>query len=309
MFIAHKFLKSQQGFKRKLGNWRHNTLQDKNNITVNNPYHYAWEPYRNFVRAYLNKPIQVLFLGINPSPAGMGRNRIPFGDIDTVLDWLKITGKVTDLEKNEEISIENLRRNGGENSGKKLWGLMKDLTDTAENFFDHCFVHNYCPLLFTKDGKNLTPNEVPNRDELEHDCDKNLLATLDLLQISCIVGIGEYAAKRAKKVRNQLMNRNIKAMRNNQQQRLANDPSPSANAIMSTQVQIPLFRQPQQAELQQRQSTWLPVIQITHPATRNPEKLTEEEWKKQALDELNKDPDFPKDYFKNWKSTCDKYKV
>ena len=87
-------------------------------VVVKNPYRYAWNPYLDFLRQYLDDPKAVLFLSLNPSQTGMGTNGIPFGDIVFVQDWLKITGKVSDPTTGKEIDVVKLSKSVREDSEK-----------------------------------------------------------------------------------------------------------------------------------------------------------------------------------------------
>jgi len=174
-------------------------------VEVKNPYAYAFEPYSNFVRKYLNGKKDVLFLGMNPSPSDMGRNGIPFGDIDFVVEWLGVTGRVSlpNLNPMCSFSMNDLSESRSENAecdGKALWSLIQELTITPESFFANCFVHNFCPLLFTKDGKNVTPEDLEDPDDksnLEQICGRYLQKTLKLLDPRIIIAVGTYAKTQA----------------------------------------------------------------------------------------------------------------
>jgi single-strand selective monofunctional uracil DNA glycosylase len=81
-------------------------------------------------------------------------------------------------------------------SGKRLWGLFADRFGTADRFFDHAFVANYCPLGFLAEGaQNLTPDKFPSplRHSLEDACDQLLQETLQLLQPHYAIGVGGFA--------------------------------------------------------------------------------------------------------------------
>ena len=64
-------------------------------------------------------------------------------------------------KEHPQRKVEGLNCHRSEISGKKFWGLFKDLCNTPENFFKHSFVYNICPLAFmTQSGKNVTPAEI-----------------------------------------------------------------------------------------------------------------------------------------------------
>ena len=62
---------------------------------VYNPHEYARTPHNRYVRAYGNSRKVVLFLGMNPGPFGMAQTGVPFGDVESVRDWLGIVGPVS----------------------------------------------------------------------------------------------------------------------------------------------------------------------------------------------------------------------
>lgn len=49
-----------------------------------------------------------------------------------------------------------------EQSGRKFWGLIRDIFgNRPEDFFQRNFVHNLCPLaFFAASGRNITPAEL-----------------------------------------------------------------------------------------------------------------------------------------------------
>lgn len=89
--------------------------------------------------------------------------QVPFGEVAAVRDYLKISGEIEKPKEYHELrQIEGLNCRRSEVSGKRLWGLIKDLSkNDPEVFFKHCFVYNYCPLAFlSKTAKNITPAEL-----------------------------------------------------------------------------------------------------------------------------------------------------
>ena len=78
---------------------------------------------------------------------------------------------------------------------------MKNLTNTPENFFKNCYVHNYCPLCYMAlTGKNVTPPSMkkPQREQLESVCDRALVEVVQLYHVEWIIGVGKYVEERAK---------------------------------------------------------------------------------------------------------------
>ena len=131
---------------------------------------------------------------------------MPFGDTVMVKEWLKIEGVVhkPTCEHPKRV-VEGLDCKRREVSGMRFWTLFDRLCSSPEQFFKHCYVHNYCPLSFMEEsGKNVTPPSMKRavRSQLEAACDRALSETVLLFQPSIIVGVGQYAetcARRAVK--------------------------------------------------------------------------------------------------------------
>ena len=177
---------------------------------VKDPYKYSFGPYRSYVKKYLTRPVPILFLGVNPGPYGMGKYGIPFGDIYYVVEWLRIKSKVLTVWKEEidEVWLKELVGERREDSGSRFWGLIEELFDIPENFFGNCFVHNYCPLMFsTKSTKSrnvsLSDNDLRHADrlKLQEVCDEWLYKTIQHLGCRFIVAVGDYASRRAEQVK------------------------------------------------------------------------------------------------------------
>ena len=126
---------------------------------------------------------------------------MPFGDTNHVKNWLKIKGKVNKpAQEHPKRPIAGLDCKRSEVSGSRLWGFFKDQCTTPEKFFQNCFVHNYCPLVFmTETGKNITPPQLPATDKskLFKSCDKFLADVVKLLQVDVVMGVGKFAMNRA----------------------------------------------------------------------------------------------------------------
>lgn len=160
--------------------------------------------HQEYVRRCLNpNGVKVLFLGLNPGPEGMGRNGIPFGDPESVNLILEIEVPVRKHDNGKPVQ---------EPSGRRLWKLLKESVgapdgsphSTRDKIFKNCFVQNVCPILFTKDKRNVTPfdsKELPDkeiRDKIKRLCEEALADVIELLQLKVIVAIGRDAEKRAK---------------------------------------------------------------------------------------------------------------
>ena len=62
---------------------------------------------------------------------------------------------------------------------------------------------NYCPLVFIEDsGRNRTPDKLPasEREELFEACDEHLREAVRILKPEWLVGVGDFAMKRAEQV-------------------------------------------------------------------------------------------------------------
>jgi single-strand selective monofunctional uracil DNA glycosylase len=168
---------------------------------VYNPLDYAWQAHQTYLQRYGPGPKRVLFLGMNPGPFGMAQTGIPFGEISAVRDWLGITthiGKPANEHPRRPVAGFACKRS--EVSGQRLWKLFADRFGTANIFFREHFVANYCPLAFMEaSGRNRTPEKLPprERDPLFAACDAHLREIVRLLQPDWLIGIGDFARKRA----------------------------------------------------------------------------------------------------------------
>ncbi len=178
---------------------------------VYNPLVYAWEPHRLYLEKYCTSPKKILFLGMNPGPFGMAQTGVPFGEINSVRDWLGIRGEVLEpkhMSPKRPVLGFNCKRS--EVSGLRLWGFFKEKFNTPEAFAEKHYVHNYCPLLFSqieeKNGrttcKNLTPDNLPADQvrPLYEFCDDYLRLLVGYLQPAWLIGVGTFARARLKYV-------------------------------------------------------------------------------------------------------------
>ena len=163
-----------------------------------NPLDYAWCGYQCYVERYVTGEIGSLFVGMNPGPFGMAQTGVPFGDVGMVRDWLGIECVVEQPQhEHTKRRIAGFHCERGEVSGQRLWGLFRDRFATAAEFFRDHFVVNYCPLLFMEgSGRNRTPDKLarPERESLQHECDRHLRAVCTALQPRWVVGVGAFAA-------------------------------------------------------------------------------------------------------------------
>jgi single-strand selective monofunctional uracil DNA glycosylase len=167
---------------------------------VYNPLDYAWAPHELYLRKFGNGSKRVVFLGMNPGPFGMAQTGIPFGEIASVRDWLKISAKVgKPARENPRRPIQGFDCLRSEVSGRRLWGLFAVRFGAPEKFFAEHFVANYCPLAFCEaSGLNRTPDKLPpeEKNPLLKICDEHLHRVLEILQPEWLIGVGDFAAKR-----------------------------------------------------------------------------------------------------------------
>jgi Uracil DNA glycosylase superfamily. len=171
---------------------------------VYNPLDYAWPAHELYLRRYANGKKRVLFLGMNPGPFGMMQVGVPFGEISAVRDWIGIHVPIAKPKfEHPKRPIEGFDCKRSEVSGERLWGLFAKRFSSAEAFFRDHLVINYCPLAFLEEsGRNRTPDKLPaaERMALYKACDAHLKAIVDVLRPEWIVGVGDFAWRRAEEV-------------------------------------------------------------------------------------------------------------
>ncbi|XP_017306325.3 single-strand-selective monofunctional uracil-DNA glycosylase 1 [Ictalurus punctatus] len=170
---------------------------------VYNPLEYAWDTHRLYAEKYCHSGQSVLFLGMNPGPFGMAQTGVPFGEVNAVRDWLKISGEVGHPpNEHPKRPIRGFLCTQSEVSGARFWRFFQELCREPEHFFSHCFVHNLCPLMFMREsGRNVTPPEMPavDRDALLIHCDAALCQVVRALGVSIVIGVGKVAEQRARR--------------------------------------------------------------------------------------------------------------
>jgi single-strand selective monofunctional uracil DNA glycosylase len=172
---------------------------------VYNPLDYARETHEQFLSLYGNGRKRVVFLGMNPGPFGMAQTGVPFGEIDSVQNWLNIFGFVGKPPREHPAKpVDGFGCPRSEVSGRRLWGLFRERFGSPKNFFNEHFVTNFCPLLFVagnERGKNLTPEDlVPaERDAVNAPCDLFLRRLAEILEPEWLVGVGNFAETAAKR--------------------------------------------------------------------------------------------------------------
>jgi single-strand selective monofunctional uracil DNA glycosylase len=169
---------------------------------VYNPLRYAAKPHRLYLERYGRGPREVLLVGMNPGPWGMGQTGIPFGAVGMVRDWLGIEGAVArPRREHPERPVLGFACRREEGSGRRLWGWACDHFGDARRFFERFFVLNYCPLLFyDRKGHNLTPDRLraADREALFVPCDRALRRFAEAFRARVVVGVGAFAEGRAR---------------------------------------------------------------------------------------------------------------
>ena len=168
---------------------------------VYNPLEYARASHERYLERYGAAPKEAVFVGMNPGPFGMAQTGVPFGDVKMVRDWMGISLPVDSPEaQHPKRPILGFDCTRSEVSGTRLWGWAKERFGTADAFFKRFFVLNYCPLCFMEpSGKNCTPDGLARaeREPLFEACDEALRESIEILKPRFVVGVGQFAMKRA----------------------------------------------------------------------------------------------------------------
>lgn len=168
---------------------------------VYNPLEYARASHELYLSRFGTGPKEVVLVGMNPGPFGMGQTGVPFGDVGFVRDWMGIEAPIErPAEEHPKRPVLGFECKRSEVSGSRLWGWARDRFGAPERFFSRFFVVNYCPLLFIEaTGRNRTPDKLPadERGVLLPTCDIALRAAVEVLEPELVVGVGAWATKRA----------------------------------------------------------------------------------------------------------------
>lgn len=168
---------------------------------VYNPLAYAWAPHAAYLRKFGNGRKRIVFLGMNPGPFGMVQTGVPFGELRAVREWLGIEGLVAKPEREHPRRlVAGFACARTEVSGRRLWGLFAQRFGKPERFFSEHMVLNYCPLAFVeRSGRNRTPDKLAagEKTALFAVCDEHLRSVVALLRPEWLIGIGDFALKRA----------------------------------------------------------------------------------------------------------------
>lgn len=167
-----------------------------------NPLEYAKNGWLAYCEKYGQTPKKVMLLGMNPGPWGMAQTGVPFGAVKQVTGWLNLHPQISRPPvEHPKRPVEGLACTRNEVSGTRVWGWAEQKFGTAANFFKDFFVANYCPLIFyTEDAKNITPDKIKTaeRKPLLSVCDESLRWLTLIVKPAYVVGIGKFAADRAK---------------------------------------------------------------------------------------------------------------
>jgi len=171
---------------------------------VYNPLAYAWSGHELYLQKFGHGPKRVVFLGMNPGPFGMVQTGVPFGEIGAVRNWLGIECAISKPRvEHPKRPVTGFACARSEISGQRLWGLFAERFGLADDFFREHMVLNYCPLAFVEEsGRNRTPDKLPavEQKKLFEACDEHLSAAIQALQPEWVIGIGNFALKRAEHV-------------------------------------------------------------------------------------------------------------
>ena len=169
---------------------------------VYNPLAYAREPHERYL-ALARAPVDALFLGMNPGPFGMAQTGVPFGEIYAVRGFLGIDGAVrAPRDTHPKRPVEGFACTRSEVSGRRFWGLLRELFETRDRCLARVFVWNHCPLAFVSPtGANITPDKLPRveRDALEAPCGRALVEVVAALRPRLVIGVGGFARAAAER--------------------------------------------------------------------------------------------------------------
>ncbi len=169
---------------------------------VYNPLDYAQAVHLQYLGRFATRRVPALLVGMNPGPWGMAQTGVPFGEVNAVRDWMELDAPITPpVQQHPRRPILGLECTRSEVSGARLWGWARNRFGTPDQFFQRFFVGNYCPLAFLEEsGRNRTPDKLsaPERQALFAICDRQLRTVVEALEPKMVVGIGRFAADRAR---------------------------------------------------------------------------------------------------------------
>jgi single-strand selective monofunctional uracil DNA glycosylase len=169
---------------------------------IYNPLFYAWNPHNAYISRFSGNGAKILMMGMNPGH-GMGNTGVPFGCPEQVKEFLKIQDLIVEQPKmnHPKRIVVGLEQPKAEVSGRRIWSLLKEIFDSPEKTSEHIYIVNHCPLwMFNEKGQNITPEKLTGKsaDKLYELCDQHLRDVVEIMDIDVVIGIGNYAASRAK---------------------------------------------------------------------------------------------------------------
>ena len=180
-------------------------LKHKSVAHVTNPLDYAWEFHEQFIDKWSEFGARTLLLGMNPGPYGMAQTGVPFGATAMARDILQIEERnvKTPPDAHPKRPVEGLSMERQEVSGTRFWSMLSDHYGSTEAIFSNIFVVNHCPLLILGEtGRNVTPVDLPKStiEPVLKACDRHLKSIVEIMGIETVIGVGNYAKKRAQSV-------------------------------------------------------------------------------------------------------------
>ena len=132
--------------------------QDKLNV-IYNPLYYAWNPHNAYITRFSGNGAKILMMGMNPGH-GMGNTGVPFGCPEQVREFLEIKNLLVEQPRmnHPKRTVIGLEQPKYEVSGRRIWGLLKEMFETPEKTSEYIYIVNHCPLwMFNEKGQNITP--------------------------------------------------------------------------------------------------------------------------------------------------------
>ena len=178
-------------------------INEQSKISViYNPLNYAWNPHNAYITRFSGNGAKILMMGMNPGH-GMGNTGVPFGCPEQVRDFLQIQNLIVEQPEmnHPKRTVIGLEQPKPEVSGRRIWGLLRELFQTPEKTSEHIYIVNHCPLwMFNEKGQNITPEKLTGDSaaKLYEICDQHLREVIEIMGIEVIIGVGNYAASRAK---------------------------------------------------------------------------------------------------------------
>jgi single-strand selective monofunctional uracil DNA glycosylase len=188
-------------------------------VTACDPTIYCADYFRAYLERAASGPRRCLIVGMNPSPHGQAQNGVPFGDVSyarrivegyipgdalpkpRLSDPFTLWGEGIQKPLFEACGLDYPR---GEESGKRLWGLLERLCGSLGAALERCLPINYCPLLMLDaDGGSVTPSDLPRTADatraMEAACDAWLRELVEISEARCAVVLGGYVEKSAQR--------------------------------------------------------------------------------------------------------------